>query len=387
MGHSETKGYAVEWDHSDREADIFHASRYTLVLMVVVLNLFIFLIASAMTNYTYDAVYESIVHKRNPNYPIFWSFVVLTFVWNLGPSWLVLSRQSNLVTYSLPFMIPLELLVAILIKKKSDFPVPLLSSRGCSKHVGYFFSFDRTIVFACSYCVISHAGQTLAIWTILVFLTFLSYYLAAIIIAFYLYPTQVLVKVVFLKAVAVCVVLNVALLFSNSKFKCGCTWKSFKVDLGYFVRVLAIAAFLPVFGFLAFIVGGILFTGSQQTSGLQSVLTLLPSLVLVFAAWFTKGSLFPAGTDETDLESEVINELESGGGGGRGGGGGGGGNSNPHTHSDTTSPTKTKYSSTGITPRKSSPYSSVGRRSATPDTGQGGGEDREANGGKKPLLH
>ena len=364
----------MEWDHSDRETDIFHASRYSLVLMMVVLNLFIFLIASAMTNYTYDAVYESIVHKRNPNYPIFWSFVVLTFVWNVGPSWLVLSRQSNLVTYSLPFMIPLELLVAILIKKKSDFPVPLLSPRGCSKHVGYFFSFDRTIVFACLYCVISHAAQTLAIWTILVFLTFLSYYLAAIIIAFYLYPTQVLVKVVFLKAVAVCVVLNVALLFSNSRFKCGCTWKSFKVDLGYFVRVLAIAAFLPVLGFLAFIIGGILFTGSQQTSGLQSVLTLLPSLVLVFAAWFTKGTLFPAGTDETDLASEVINELESGGGG----------NSNPHTHSDTTSPTKTKYSSTGITPRKSW---SLGRRSATPDTGQGGGEDQEANGGKKPLLH
>ena len=383
MGDSETKGYAVEWDHNDREADIFHASHYTLIVMMVVLNLFIFLIATAMTNYTYDAVYESIVHKRNPNYPIFWSFVILTLVWNVGPSWLVLSRKTNLVSYSLVFMIPLELLVALLIKKKSNFPIPLLSPRGCSKHVGYFFSFDKTILIACMYCLISHAVQTLAIWTVLVFLTFLSYYLAAIIIAFYLYPTEVLVKVVFLKAVAVCVVLNVALLFSNSKFKCGCTWKSFKEDLGYFVRVLTIAAFLPVLAFLAFIIGGILFAGSQQTSGLQTVLTLLPSLVLVFAAWFTKGSLFPPGTDETDIESQVINELESGGGGK-----GGEGSSSQHTHSDTISPTKTKYSSTGSTSRKASPLGHRSTtRSATPDTGNGGGEDHEANEGRKPLLH
>ena len=350
--------------------------------MMVVLNLFIFLIASAMTAFTYDAVYNSILHKRNPNYPIFWSFVVLTFIWNIGPSWLVLSRKSNLINYSLIFMVPLELLVAILIKKKSDFPIPLLAPRGCSKHVGYFFTFDRTIITACIYCIVSHVAQTLAIWTILIFLTFLSYYAVAIIVAFYLYPTQVLVKVVFLKAVALCTILNVALLFSNSKFKCGCTWKSIKEDLGYFVRVLAIASFLPILAFLAFVIGGILFTRTQQTSGLQSIITLLPSLFLVFAAWFTKGTLFPPGTDEPDLESQVINELETGGGGGGGGGGSGG-----DTHSHNTPPTKTKYSSTGVTPRKSSsPHSSLRSHSNTPDTGTRG-DDQDTNGEKKPLLH
>lgn len=142
--------------------------------------------------------------------------------------------------------------------------------------------------------------------------------IAAIIVAFYLYPTQVLVKVVFLKAIGICAVINVALLFSNSKFKCSCTWESFKHDIGYTVRVIAIAMLLPILGFFAFVIGGIIFTGSQKTSGLQTVLTILPSVFLVFAAWFTKGTLFPVGSDEADLGSQIINELESGGGGGDG---------------------------------------------------------------------
>ena len=146
------------------------------------------------------------------------------------------------------------------------------------------------------------------------FLTFVAYYVVSIIVAFYLYPTQVLIKVVFLKAVAVCAVLNVALLFSNSKFKCGYTWKSFKHDLGYCVRVFAIAMFLPILAFLAFLIGGIIFSGPGQVSGLQGFLTLLPSLFLVFAAWFTKGTLFPAGAeDAADLGSDLINDLENGG--------------------------------------------------------------------------
>lgn len=315
MGSSDTKGYALKWDNKDREAQIFNASHYTLTSVVIVLNIFVLLTGTAMTTYTYDVVYDSIKKEKNPTYPLFWSFVVLAFVWNIGPSWLVLSRRSVQVYYSLAVMVPLECLVAILVKKKSDFPVPLLPSRGCHLHTRYHFSFERSIIFGCIYCLVSHVAQTIAIWTILVFLTFLVYYLASIIVAFYLYPTQVLVKVVFLKAIAVCAVLNVALLFSNSKFKCACTWKSFKHDLGYLVRVVAIAMFLPILAFLAFFIGGILFTGSGHVSGLQSVLTLLPSLFLVFAAWFTKGTLFPAGSNEADLGSDIINELESGGAG------------------------------------------------------------------------
>jgi hypothetical protein len=310
LGDSDTSGYALKWNDEDKAQ--INASHYTLVSMIVILNLFVFLIVTVMTAFTYDSVYRSIIKKKNPYYPLFWSFVFLSFLWNVGPSWLVLTRRSMQVYYSLAVMIPLEGLVAILIKKKCDFPIPLLPPRLCPLHMGYNFSFDRAVIDR-PLCLISHVVQTLAIWTILVFLTFVAYYISSIIVAFYLYPTQVLIKVVFLKAVAVCAVLNVALLFSNSKFECKCSWESFKQDLSYTVRLLTIVTFLPILGFLAFVIGGILFTRSGQVSGLQSVLTLLPSLFLVFAAWFTKGTLFPVGTDEADLDTDIVNELERGG--------------------------------------------------------------------------
>ena len=364
-GDSETKGYALDWDHEDRETYVFHTSHYTLISIVVVLNIFVLLTATVMTTFTYNAVYKEILHKRNPYYPLFWSAVVLSFLWNVGPSWLVLSGKYELVYYSLVFMVPLEGLVAVCIMKKGDFPVPLLLREGCPKHAGNLSIFDRTLIARCCInCLVSYTVQTLAIWTVIVFVTFLSYYMAAIIIAFYLYPTEVLVKVVFLKAVAVAAILNVALLFSNSRFKCKC--KKLKHDLVYLVRVLAIAAFLPILGFLAFVIGGILFTGSQQTSGLKSVLTLLPSAVLVFGAWFTKGTLFPPGTDEADLGSEVINDLEGGGGGDK------------HAHSDTT-PTSSGATATS---RKTSPPAA---HSPTPQSGQGGAS-QEASDERKPLL-
>ena len=312
LGSSHTKGYALKWSDDDREAQIFDASHYTLVTMIVVVNAFVFLIVTSMTAYTYGLVYENIAKKKNPNYPLFWSSVVLSFLWNVGPSWLVLSGHNHQVYFSLIVMVPLESIVALLIKKRSDFPVPLLPSEGCHLHKGYNFIFKK-VIFTCAFCLVSHVIQTLAILTILVFLTFLVYYLSSIIIAFYLYPSQVLIKVVFLKAVAVCAILNVALLFSNSKFKCGCTWKSFRHDLGYIVTVLAIASFLPILGFLTFIIGGIIFTDSGRPSALQSVLSLLPSVFLVFAAWFTKGRLLPPGTDDADLGTDIINELERGG--------------------------------------------------------------------------
>ena len=337
--------------------------------MIVVLNLFVFLIVVAMTTYTYDTVYDSIIKKRNPNYPLFWSFVLLSFFWNVGPSWLVLSRDGFQIYYSLIVMIPLEFLVAVLVKKKSDFPVPFF--RGCLAHSsGYHYSWEWRVVCSCVYCLVSHVVQTFAIWTILVFLTFLSYYISSIIVAFYLYPTQVLIKVLFLKAVAISAVLNVALLFANSsKFKCHCSWKSFKHDLGYIVRVLAIAAFMPILAFLAFVIGGILFSGSGQASGLQGVLTLLPSLFLVFGAWFTKGRLFPKGTNEPDLGSDILHNLEDG-------------EATKHTTKD--APAKS------LSPARSksgelSSYNSI--ESQPLPTRDSGGQDLYVAGEQKPLLH
>ena len=203
--------------------------------------------------------------------------------------------------------------MAIIVKKRSDFPIPCMSTKGCLCHPDYHYSWECAIIFRCLACSISHLVQVMAIWSIMVFITFLAYYFSYIIIAFYLYPTQTLVKVVFLKAVAVCAVINVALLFANSKFWCKCSWKFFKHDMHYVVVVLSIFFFLPILSFLVYIIGGIIFATSSQTTDLQSVLTLLPSLFLVYAAWFTKGKLFPKGVSGDDPGEEFFSDMEKGG--------------------------------------------------------------------------
>ena len=292
---------------------MFHYGSIILTAMTVVLNTFIYFLAIGMTRYSYDRLYRNVKHKKNPGYPLFWSIVVLTLCWNAGPSWLVLVDYGDQIKYSIIVMIPMELLVALFVKKKSDFPIPCLSRVGCPRHKGKHFTFEKDVVLRCFHCLVSHVVQVLAIWSILVCLTFLVYYLMAVIIAFYLYPTQTLVKVVFIKAIVVCAILNVALVFSVSHFKFAVTWSASKHNFVVMGTLLTVLLFLPILGFLAFVIGGILFSPSNQLTGLQSLLTILPSIFAVITAWFTHGKLFPKGIEDTDVTEEIVSDSEKGG--------------------------------------------------------------------------
>ena len=306
----------MHWNEHQKSR-LFRISRAILTTIIVLLNIFLIFLAIAMTNYSYDMLYKNIKWQSGPGYhpagyPIFWSVVFLSICWNVAPSWLVLEHHGFQIYCSLAFMVPAELLIAILVKKKSDFPVPLPCHRGCPHHKDKHSSIDPTILKCCS-CLLNHFYQVVAIWSILVFLTFVVYYYFAVIVAFYLSPVQTLIKLVFLKAVAVCIVISVAVVISVSRFTLPINAKACKHNIISAVTVIAAIMLLPIIAFLAFVIGGILFSNSNQGSGIQSVLTILPSIFLVVAAWFSRGHLFPTGIqDETDPAKEILSDLESG---------------------------------------------------------------------------
>ena len=308
----DNNGFAIKWNDEDISEKVFRNSRIILTIEVAILNLFIYFLSIGMTNYSYDTLYENVKGKKNPGYPLFWGLVAFTVCWNVAPSWLVLSRYTFQTRYSLAFMVPLQFLVAFFVKKKSHFPVPLMSPRRCALHNSYRFSFDR-VVLCCPRSLISHTMQIVAIWSILVFFTFLIYYLSAIIIAFYLSPSVTLIKAIFLKGILVCAVLNFALMFSVSQFQFKLTPDACKKNLASAVSLLAVIMFLPILAFLAFVIGGILFSPENQPTGVQSIITLIPTGFLLVVAWISKGRLFPEGLhDPTDPAKEIASDLEKG---------------------------------------------------------------------------
>ena len=313
VGSTDTQGFAVRWSDADQRSRVFEKSRAILTSIVAVLDLFAFLLAIGMTAYSYDKVYESVKGKRNPGYPLFWSTAVLCACWDVAPSWLVLAHYDNQVKVSLIVLTPLLLLVALLFKKKADFPIPCF--RACARHRGGDrYSIDKK-VWQCFRCLTSHVVQTMAMWAILLFCVFLIYYIPSVIIAFYLYPTGTLIKIVFLKAVAICAVLTVALVFSLGRFRLVLSWRDLKHDVKTSVYVLNVVLFLPILAFLAFVVCGILFVQKQDAtvSGLQAVITIIPSVFLAIVAWLSRGRLFPAGLhDAGDPAAEIISDVEGG---------------------------------------------------------------------------
>ena len=307
-------GYAIEWNDRDISERVFRNSRIVLTVTVVILNIFIFFVSITMTNYSYDTLYDNVKGKKNPGYPLFWGLVAFTICWNIAPSWLVLSNYTYQTRFSLAVMVPLQFFVALFVKKKSHFPVPLMRPHSCALHRNYYFFFEKAVV-CCVRCAISHFMQVLAIWSILVFLTFLIYYLSAIIVAFYLFPSVTLIKAIFLKGIVVCAILNFALMFSVSQFTFKNNMDACKKNLASAVSLVAVIMFLPILAFLAFVIGGILFSPQNQPSALQSIITLIPTGFLLIVAWVSKGTLFPEGLhDPTDPAKEIASDLEKGAG-------------------------------------------------------------------------
>ncbi len=311
IGDNSNDGFAIQWS-TENQLKVFDMPNIILTVEFVFLNVFVCFLSVSMITYAYENLIRNIKHKKNPGYPIFWGLVVFTLCWNVGPSWLVLVHKSTRITYSLFCTIPLQFFVALFFKKNSGFPIPGMRRNGCLIHrFSYHYFWDRDVITCCR-CLVSHVVQALAFWSVLVTFTFVVYYFTAITVAFYLYPAATLVKVVFVKGIAVCTILIFSLVFSLSKFKFKCTKDAFKHNYVTAFSVLTVISFLPILGYIAFLIGGIIFAERSDNNIVNSILTLLPSAFLLFVAWASRGRLFPDGIHTTNAADEIISDLEKG---------------------------------------------------------------------------
>lgn len=281
-------------------------------VQIILLNIFIVTSALASSNSMYKRLYKNIKDKANPGYAFFWAIVFLSIVWNVGPSWLVLTRCDYRVYYSLAVVIPLQLLVAVLVKKKPKFPIP---GSWCVKHSDQCIDDIHSLsagIFRCLRCAFSHAVQVLAIWSLLITFTFFVHYLTSVIVSLYLDPLNSLVKVVFLKAIVVCFIITTALIFVVDTMKFNCTRNALQKVSVSLVSLLSIFSALPILLVFLIMIGGIVFDEpSSQSNSWRPIFTLIPSLLVLFASWFSHGILFPKGVkDKTDPLTEIEDDLE-----------------------------------------------------------------------------
>lgn len=276
---------------------------------IILLNIFIVSFSLSSSSYLYNKLYDNVKGKQKPGYALFWAIVLLSVVWNVGPSWLVLSRFDYKVYSSLAIVIPLQLFVAMLFKKNSKFPIPgpWYNVKHSSRCVENSHSLSREVLW-CSRCVASHIVQVLSIWSLLITFTFFVHYLTSIIVSLYLDPLNSLVKVLFIKAILVSFIINVALLFVLDSFS-----SKPKEVAASFLSVLSILSALPVLAVFLVMIGGIVFNeGSPQDNAWKPIFTLVPSFLLLFASWYSHGKLFPKGRKDKDPVTEIVDDLEGG---------------------------------------------------------------------------
>ena len=314
------KAYAVQWNDTESNTtdNIFHSSGIILTSVVAVLNVFILTFSLGICSNLYDVLYDKTKRKKNPYYPLFWSVVILSVAWNIAPAWLVLSLDSPHIKYSLAVMIPIQLILALFMKKYPEFPIPgmkwwtlpkLVWTRIVGEGEGADgddspppdknFFWEVCKLKTPARAIVSFVFQTLAIWSLLVLFTFVVYYGLTVAISLYLHPIETLVKVLFVKAIAICAVFDVALLFSGKSLNYHCSKAAFLVNITLLSQMLAVLSFLPVLAFLAYTIGGILFTvPSNQLNGVQGIISLLPSAFLVLVGWYSRGTIFPEDLPE-----------------------------------------------------------------------------------------
>lgn len=306
---SDYRGYALNWDSSERELDRMNV---VFTVQIILLNIFIVTSALASTNFLYKRLYENIKDKANPGYAFFWAIVFLSIVWNVAPSWLVLSRYGFKVYFSLAIVIPLQLFVAILVKKQPKFPIP---GSWCANHSDQCIDDISSAsggIFRCLRCAFSHVVQVLSIWSLLITFTFFVHYLTSVIVSLYLDPLNSLVKLAFLKAIIVCFIITTALFFVVDTMKFRCTRDALQKVTLSFVSLVSLFSALPILLVFLIMIGGIVFDEPpSQSNSWRPIFTLIPSLLLLFASWFSHGILFPKGRkDKGDPLKEIEDDLE-----------------------------------------------------------------------------
>ena len=74
---------------------------------------------------------------------------------------------------------------------------------------------------------------------------------------------------------------------------------------------LTVLSFLPILGYLMYVIGQVVFMNDYGGNSWQSVLTIIPPLILAVTSWYSQGLLFPDGVkDPTHPIKEIERDLE-----------------------------------------------------------------------------
>lgn len=300
---SSYRGYALDWNDSKKQLD-----RYGIVFIVhiVILNIFIFTSALSSSDFLYQKLYTNIKGKTNPGYSFYWAIVFLSVVWNVAPSWLVLSKHDNKVYISLGILIPLQFFVALIVRKRKDFPIPgsWFKNNHTARCVDNIHSMNHVLI-KCYRCALSHVVQVFSIWSLLITFTFGMHYLTPIIVSLYLDPLNSIVKIAFVKAVIVCLIISLALLFAVDTVSKDHTRSQ---NANAIVSVLTVLSIVPILCFVVFMIGSVIFNESPENSTWKTAFTILPSALLLYGSWYGHGVLFPKGVSDTGNPVKVIED-------------------------------------------------------------------------------
>lgn len=304
------RAYAVEWDERTDSYAYVHETLIVLAILVTVLDLFIFFLSLGTSEVVYDAIFEGIKHRGDRYYSLFWGLVVFSLFWNVYPGWAVLTVKVGGLEYGLIAIVLMQLITAVIMRKYQYFKIPLLrihpkhtlpttapindDSQGTKPQTPKYFFWEICRLEPPAQAFVSLSIQTIAIWSLLVSFTFVVYYAVIIAVDLYVNPIPTLVKLLFIKAVALSAVVGIGLLFSNSPLRKLNRKEAWIKNVLAICQFLSALTFLPILAYLTYIIGGVIFnSSSSELSGFQGILAVLPSASLVVVGWMSRGKLFP----------------------------------------------------------------------------------------------
>ena len=205
------EGYAIVWD--EKEQSEVTTGEILLYCTVPLLSVLALLVMISVGNVLFDWIHENAKDKANYLYLYFWSAQLLAFVAIVMGVYVLAEGGLGAVFGGIYIAMIIEAIIAsvIVLRRKEFIPVPLICCcASCYSNNIICQKFTNALAFATTFA----------------FLTYLLYSIPSILLAFYVFPSQTIVKLSFINFAVIVLLIVVSLfLFSLEKFCCLCFCK------------------------------------------------------------------------------------------------------------------------------------------------------------------
>ena len=304
------KGYSCE----------FNPSLEALLISIAVLTVALTTIALIKSIPKFYHKVASHIERGNQWYSFFWAASFMASVYNIYNlcvvlwAFIILDHDQNSIYFLIylirivvmSFLILFDILVAVFISKRAEFPIPSLA---------YILSF----LLCCTCCCCSrqlHSKwvQTLALSSLLLFAQLIALSALPTILWAFILPIQTLAAITFFAAAMFCITALIAVLLRNIGLTCS---KKFRDNRRVMqpLLILMVILFLAIV-ILTFYIYVKFITSETVTNHVGGFITsFLPSAVLTIIGWFVaKGNfielLFPQKSDSIRNRSQPDSPTE-----------------------------------------------------------------------------